>query len=47
MYLGTNIRKATTGQRLDKLSIDKDNACHELKHVTDVEVHHFIKILQK
>ena len=33
---GTNIKKATTGQRLENLSINKDNDCHELKHMTYV-----------
>ena len=32
--LGTNIKKAVTGHRVENLSINKDNDCHELKHMT-------------
>ena len=32
--LGTNIKKAVTGHRVENLSINKDNDCHELKDMT-------------
>lgn len=44
----TNIKKATTGQRLENLSISKDD-CHELKHMKHMFylVYRFVKLLKK